>query len=81
MFPEGWLIDPKGTYLLLFQRDIKTLGSHSSGFIDKWNASSGSPTTLKSRKRASSTEAISQWINLTEKGWRRIETQFGEKAA
>ena len=81
MYPEGWLIDPKGRFLLLFQRDNDSPQSQSSGFIDKWNASGGSPTTLRTRKKASSSQAISQWIDLTEHGWRRIETQFGDKAA
>ena len=78
MYPEGWLIDPKGKFLLLFQKDSTCLKSRAVGFIDKWVAMNGSPTTLKSRKNATSTEAISQWIELTEKGWRRVDKQFGE---
>ena len=81
MYPEGWLIDPKGKFLLLFQKDPSCLKKKAYGFIDKWNAKNGSPTTLKNRKEATSAEAISKWIDLTENGWRRVETQFGEKAA
>ena len=81
MYPEGWLIDPKGKFLLLFQKDPASLEKRAHGFIDKWDAKNGSPTTFKNRKESSSAEAISKWIDLTEKGWRRVDNQFGEKAA
>ncbi len=81
MYPEGWLIDPQGKFLLLFQRDPRALKSLPKGYIDKWNASNGTPTTFKSRREVSASEAVSRWIQLTENGWRRVETQFGEKAA
>ena len=81
MYPEGWLIDPKGISLLLFHRDPKLNKSLSMGYIDKWNAANGTPTTFKNRKTATASEAILRWIELTENGWRRVETQFGEKAA
>ena len=81
MYPEGWLIDPQGKFLLLFQKDPASSKQPPSGFLDKWNATNGSPTTLKNRKELTSFEAISKWIDLTENGWRRVETQFGEKAA
>ena len=81
MFPEGWLIDPKGKFLLFFQKNQESSKRHPKGYIDKWNAMNGTPTTLKNRKEVSATEAFSKWIQLTEDGWRRVETQFGEKAA
>ena len=81
MYPEGWLIDPKGKFLVLFQKDSTSSKEKSIGFIDKWNAEQGSPTTLKTKKKASANEAISHWIALTETGWRCVEGQFGEKAA
>ena len=79
MYPEGWLIDPKGKTLLLFQKDPTT--KRISGSIDKWAANNGSPTVLKSRKKASATEAVTRWIELTEDGWRRVDMQFEVQAA
>tara|TARA_B100000700_G_scaffold295340_1_gene358170 strand:+ start:933 stop:1178 length:246 start_codon:yes stop_codon:yes gene_type:complete len=81
MYPEGWLIDPRGKFLLFFQKDSGSQSIPSKGYVDKWNASDGTPTTLKSRKEFSSDEAISLWIQLTEDGWRRVERQFGQRAA
>ena len=81
MYPEGWLIDPEGKFLLLFQKDSKSLSKVARGYMDKWNASNGTPTTFRNRKEVSSNEAISIWIKLTENGWRRVERQFGENAA
>ena len=79
MYPEGWLIDPKGKTLLLFQKDPTT--KRTSGYIDKWTANNGSPTVLKSRKKASATQAVTRWIELTEDGWRRVDMQFEVQAA
>ncbi len=81
MYPEGSLIDPQGKSLLLFQKDPSSLDKKPSGFIDKWNASNGSPQKLKSRQKANAAKAISTWIELTEKGWRRVDTQLTDKAA
>jgi len=79
MYPEGWLIDPKGKSLLLFQKDLTT--NKNSGSIGKWIAINGSPRVFKSRKKASATEAITRWIELTEDGWRRVDMQFEVQAA
>ncbi len=79
MYPEGWLIDPKGKFLLLFQKDSKA--EKTSGSINKWIAVNGSPAKYKSRKKASALEAISRWIDLTEDGWRRVDIDSDIEAA
>ena len=79
MYPEGWLVDPKGKTLLLFQKDPTT--KKNTGSIDKWIAINGSPTKFKSKKTASATQAITKWIELTEEGWRRVDVQFEVEAA
>ena len=79
MYPEGWLIDPKGKTLLLFQKD--STAQKPSGSINKWIAVNGSPAKQKCRKNASAFEAISRWIDLTEEGWRRVDLDFDVEAA
>ncbi len=79
MYPEGWLIDPKGKTLLLFQKD--PAGEKSSGSIEKWAAVNGSPYKYKNKVKASVLEAISKWIDLTEDGWRRVDMDLEIKAA
>ncbi len=79
MYPEGWLIDPNGKTLLLFQKGSSTKGAN--GYIDKWIGVHGSPSKFKSRKQASALEAITKWIDLTENGWRRVDIDFEVKAA
>ena len=82
MYPEGWLVDPKGRFLIHFHKDEFSPQKRSTGYKDKWNALEGSPKTIKTRKKASATEAISEWIKLTENGWRCVEVEFElEKAA
>jgi len=79
MYPEGWLIDPKGKTLLLFQKD--STAEKPSGSIEKWITVNGSPSKIKSKKQASALEAITKWIDLTEDGWRRVDMEFEVKAA
>ena len=79
MYPEGWLIDPKGKSFLFFIKDQSS--QQVIGSIQKWNATNGSPTTLKSSYSASAKEAITKWIELTEEGWRRVDTIFNIEAA
>ncbi len=79
MYPEGWLIDPKGKTLLLFQKDPTV--KKTSGSIETWIVHNGSPSKFKCRTQASAFEAITRWIDLTEIGWRRVDMDFEVKAA
>ena len=79
MYPEGWLVDPKGKTLLLFEKD--SIAEQPSGSIKKWMAVNGYPSKFKSSKQASALEAITKWIDLTENGWRRVDIDFEVKAA
>ncbi len=81
MYPEGWLIDPRGKFLIFFSKNSNSTKNEPMGFMDKWTAIEGSPSSLKNRKNMDSAQAISEWIKLTENGWRRVEKQFGDKAA
>ena len=81
MFPKGWLIHPEGKFLLLFQKDTKSLNRSPKGYLDEWESIDGSPTKFKKRRELSASDAISTWIQLTEDGWRRVERQFGEDVA
>ena len=79
MYPEGWLIDSSSQNLILFLKD--SASQKTTGSIQKWNAVNGSPSTFKSKQNASAKEAITRWIDLTEDGWRRVDTQFDVNVA
>ncbi len=81
MYPEGRLTDPKGKLLIHFHKDEISKKTRPTGYIDKWNALDSCPKTIKSQKIASANEAISQWIQLTENGWRCIEINIEEEKA
>ncbi len=81
MSPEGWLIDHKGRWLLLFQTDSISSQQLPPVYMDKWNVSSvGTPNTFIDRWMVDQEAAIKIWKELTKNGWRKIEQQFGEAA-
>tara|TARA_Y100001968_G_scaffold62140_1_gene52951 strand:+ start:4435 stop:4683 length:249 start_codon:yes stop_codon:yes gene_type:complete len=81
MYPEGYLIDPKGKLLFHFHKEEISQKRRATGFIDKWDAVERTPKKLKNRKNASAHQAISEWIKLTENGWRCIEIDLEVKKA
>ena len=81
MTPEGWLIDPKGRWLLLFHRDPKSAQSLPFFYIDKWNISHiGTPDTFVDRRKVHQDPANETWEELIRNGWKQIDHQFGEVA-
>ena len=79
MYPEGWLIDPNGKFLNHFYKDEMSPKKNSTGYLDRWLALEGYPKTIKNQKKVSAKEAISEWIHLTESGWRTTEIEFEAK--
>tara|TARA_Y100001968_G_C19353606_1_gene716008 strand:+ start:1100 stop:1348 length:249 start_codon:yes stop_codon:yes gene_type:complete len=79
--PEGWLIDPNNKWLLLFHKDPMSLQRLSFIYIDKWDVSPvRTPNTFINRRKVNIEPAIETWNELIQKGWKRIEQQFGEVA-
>ncbi|WP_269622628.1 DUF1651 domain-containing protein [Prochlorococcus marinus] len=74
MIPEGWLIDPKRKWLLLFRKDPASLQRLPKVFMDKWESTSlGSPSTFKNRRKVDLTPAIETWNELIDNGWIQVE--------
>ncbi len=69
--PDGWLLDPKGRWLLLFHRYISALNIPPTLFyVDKWEASvDGIPTIFVNRRIIQLSPALETWNELIENGW------------
>ena len=81
MNPEGWLIEPREKWLLLFYKDPLSSDDHPLFYIEKWNVSPArTPLKLIDRRKVEFTPAIETWNELKENGWLKIEHQFGEVA-
>ena len=81
MNQEGWLIDPKGRWLLLFHRDSMSAQRLPSFYMDKWNVSPiGTPNTFIDRRKVHQGPAKETWDELISNGWKQIDHQFGEAA-
>ncbi len=80
MTPSGWLIDPKGDCLLLFQPGSKSSQKSIKVLMDKWDSTShGTPSNFRNRRIVELEPAIETWNELISKGWRHV--QFHEHAA
>ena len=81
MYPQGWLIDPNGRWLLFFHKDPIYLGKWPKIYMDKWSASEmGTPQSLQNRRKVELEPALETWNELIQSGWKQIHEQFGEAA-
>ncbi len=81
MYPEGWLIDPNGRWLLLFHKDPMCCGRSPKFYIYKWNATEiGTPKSLQNCRKVELEPALETWNELIQNGWRKVNEQFGEAA-
>ena len=81
MYPEGWLIDPNGRWLLLFHKDPMCWENLPKFYMDKWSATEvGTPRSLKNRRKVELEPALETWNELIQNGWEQINEQFGEAA-
>ncbi len=81
MNPKGWLIEPKGKWLLLFHQDPTSSKRLPQFYIDKWDVSPAlTPLTFINRRKVALTPAMETWNELINHGWKKIEHQFGEVA-
>ncbi len=79
--PDGWLVDPKGKWILLFHKDPLSLQTFPLFYMDKWDASSvGTPNTFISRRKVDLVPALETWNELIQSGWKKLDHQFGEAA-
>lgn len=81
MYPEGWLLDPCGRWLLHFFADPKSLQRWPMFYMDKWSATeAGSPKSLINRTKVELEPALETWNELIQNGWKQVNDQFGEAA-
>ena len=81
MYPEGWLIDPNGRWLLLFYKDSMCWGTLPKVYMDKWSSTeAGTPQSLKSSRKVDLGPAVETWNELIQNGWRKVDGQFEEAA-
>ena len=79
--PDGWLLDPNGHWLLLFHKDLLSGEPSPQFYMDKWEATSlGTPSKFKNRRKVNLGPAQETWRELIDKGWRRINNQYGDFA-
>ena len=77
--PEGWLIDPKEKWLLLFHKDPISLQRLPQVYMDKWDTSPArTPNRFINRRKVELDPAIETWNELMQNGWKKLEHQFGE---
>ncbi len=70
MYPEGWLMDPHGRWLLLFQKDPISSERFPTIYIDKWSVSdTGTPKFFKNRRKVELEPALETWSELRQNGW------------
>tara|TARA_B100001029_G_C14972409_1_gene401044 strand:+ start:449 stop:682 length:234 start_codon:yes stop_codon:yes gene_type:complete len=71
MFPDGWLMNPKGNILLFFEKD--PLNPVNEGYIEFWVITGVSSKQFRYRKRTNYLKAVDQWTHLLNKGWKVLE--------
>ena len=77
--PEGWLADPNGKLLLLFQKVPISLQRLPLFYIDKWDSYPVvTPNAFINRRIVHLEQAIEKWNELLKNGWEKLEHQFGE---
>ena len=71
MYPEGWLMAPKGKNLLCFEKD--PMNPFHEGYIGFWLVTGLNSKEFKYRKRASRAKALAEWTYLVKEGWKVLE--------
>ena len=71
MYPEGWLLDPKGKSLLFFEQD--PMNPIHEGYIESWLITSINSKEFRYKKRSSKGKALAKWDQLRKQGWILVE--------
>ncbi len=70
IIPTGWLLEPHGKCMLLFQKDKKSLNYLPMVFTEKWSVSPcNTPLDFINRRQVSIDAAVETWNELNGKGW------------
>lgn len=73
---DGWLKEPKGSWMLRFRHDWDSWEENPKVLVDKGRMETNGIPLIKSRKRMRRNLAIVLWKNLIASGWKRISPQW-----
>ncbi len=79
--PNGWLLQPQGQYLILFERCKKSARKNIKVYTHLFYANElGEPGRLKNTRLHDLDSAFETWNELTAGGWTEVTNQFQETA-
>ena len=79
--PSGWILNPQGSYLILFERCNKTPRNNIKVYTHLFYANEmGEPGGLKNTRLHDLDSAFETWNELMAGGWTEVTNQFQESA-
>ena len=79
--PNGWILNPQGSYLILFERCKKSPRKNIKVYTYLFYANEkGEPGRLKNSRLHDLDSAIETWNELIAGGWTEVTNQFQESA-
>ena len=79
--PNGWILHPQGSYLILFERCKKSPRKNIKVYSHLFYANEmGEPGRLKNSRLHDLDSAIETWNELIAGGWTEVTNQFQESA-
>jgi len=79
--PNGWILNPQGSYLILFERCKKTARKNIKVYTHLYHSNElGEPDRLKNTRLHDLNSAIETWNELINGGWTEVTNQFQESA-
>ena len=79
--PNGWILNPQGSYLILFERYKKSARKDIKVYTHLFYANElGEPSRLKNRRLHDLDTAFETWNELIAGGWTEVTNQFQESS-
>ena len=79
--PNGWILNPQGSYLILFERYKKSARKNIKVYTHLFYANElGEPSRLKNTRLHDLDTAFETWNELIARGWTEVTNQFQESA-
>ena len=79
--PNGWILNPQGSYLILFERCKKSPRKNIKVYTYLFYANEkGEPGRLKNSRLHDLDSAFETWNELIAGGWTEVTNQFQESA-
>ena len=79
--PNGWILNPQGSFLILFEKCKKSARNNTSVYTHLFYANHlGEPAGLKNTRLHDLDSAFETWNELIAGGWTEVTNQFQESA-